>query len=113
VEQKVFTTEDRTNRLLEALSVHGGEAVTIHGDARVFISRLEEGRGVAHTFDTGRAGYLYAISGAVEVEGSRLTTGDAVVILDEPSVTLSADEDTELIMVDVPTTYDPVGIWAR
>lgn len=113
VEQKVFTTEDRTNRLLEALSSDGGDAVEIHGDAKVFISRLETGNAVEHEFPEGRAGYLYAISGAVDVNGSRLTTGDAVTILDEPSVTIDAREDTELIMVDVPTTYDPVGIWAR
>ncbi len=113
VEQKVFTTGDRTNRLLEALSSEGGEAVKIHGDARVFISRLEAANTVEHGFAEGRAGYLYVISGAVDVNGSRLTTGDAVTITDEASFSLTAGEDTELIMVDVPTTYDPVGIWAR
>ncbi len=113
VEQKVFTTDDRTNRLLEALSSEGGEAVTIHGDARVLISRLEAANTVAHDFADGRAGYLYVISGAVDVNGTHLATGDAVTITDEASVSLTAGEDTELIMVDVPTTYDPVGIWAR
>jgi redox-sensitive bicupin YhaK (pirin superfamily) len=113
VEQKVFTKHDRTNRLLEALSSDGGEAVKIHGDARVFISRLEAGHEVVHAFGAGRAGYLYAISGAVDVNGNQLATGDAVAILDEPGITLTAGEDTELILVDVPTTYEPVGIWAR
>jgi redox-sensitive bicupin YhaK (pirin superfamily) len=113
VEQKVFTTADRTNRLLEALSSEGGDAVKIHGDARVFISRLEAGNTVDHEFAEGRAGYLYAISGDVAVNGTSLTTGDAVTITDEPSISLTASEDTELIMVDVPTVYEPVGIWAR
>jgi len=113
VEQKVFTTEDRTNRLLEALSSDGGEAVEIHGDARVFISRLEAGNTVEHAFGDGRAGYLYTISGDVDINGTSLATGDAVTITDEASISLTAREDTELIMVDVPTTYDPVGIWAR
>ena len=36
-----------------------------------------------------------------------------MTIIDEASISLTAREDTELIMVDVPTTYDPVGIWAR
>lgn len=113
VEQKVFTIEDRTNRLLEALSSEGGDAVKIHGDARVFISRLEAGNTVGHEFAEGRAGYLYAISGDVDINGTSLMTGDAVTITDEASVSLTANHDTELIMVDVPTTYDPVGIWAR
>jgi redox-sensitive bicupin YhaK (pirin superfamily) len=113
VEQKVFTKEDRTNKLLRALSADGGEAVKIHGDAHVFVSRLEAGHGADHRFANGRAGYLYVISGSVQINGVGLTTGDAAKILAEPSITLSADEDTELIMVDIPTTYVPVGAWAR
>ena len=112
VEQKVFSTEDRTGRLFEVVSPEGGEAVAVHGDARVFVSRLLEGAEVAHRFDAGRAGYLYLISGALEVGGERLTTGDAVKIYDEPTLTPWAGADSELILVDVPTSYQPVGVWA-
>jgi redox-sensitive bicupin YhaK (pirin superfamily) len=113
VEQKVFTTEDRTNKLLKALSSDGGEAVKVHGDAHVYVSRLESGRSTDHHFVDGRAGYLYVISGSVGINGIGLTTGDAVKIVDEETIALSAAEDAELIMVDIPTTYHPVGIWAR
>ena len=112
VEQKVFTIADRTNTLLKALSSDGGDAVKIHGDAHVYISRLEAGHTVEHEFAEGRAGYLYVIGGALAVDGARVATGDAVKIFDEPELRLSANEATELIMVDVPTTYEPVGVWA-
>lgn len=112
VEQKVFTTADRTNTLLEAMSSHGGDAVKIHGDARVYLSRLEAGNTVEHEFDDGRAGYLYVIEGDLAVDGERVETGDAVKIFDERALSLSAIETTELIMVDIPTTYEPVGVWA-
>ena len=112
VEQKVFTTEDRTNTLLKAMSKDGGDAVSIHGDAHVFVSRLEEGHSVTHDFADGRAGYLYVIEGSLEVDGEDLTTGDAAKIFDEDRIELSATETTELILVDIPPTYTPVGIWA-
>lgn len=113
VEQKVFTTTDRTNRLLEVINPQGAEgAVKVHGDARVCISRLEEGVEAVHRFQNGWAGYLYLIEGAMAVEGERLETGDAAEIYDQPQVRLEADTDSELILVEVPTTYEPVGVWA-
>ena len=39
VEQKVFTEEDRTDRLLKAISGDGGDAVLVHQDAHVFVSQ--------------------------------------------------------------------------
>lgn len=112
VEQKVFSTEDRTGRLLEVVSPAGGEAVTVHGDARVLVSRLLAGSEATHRFEEGRAGYLYLISGDLEVGGERLATGDAVKIYDEPALTMRAGADSELILVEVPARYEPVGIWA-
>jgi hypothetical protein len=48
VEQKVFTREDRTDRLLEVISGNGGDAVLVHQDAHVFVSRLRPGTVVEH-----------------------------------------------------------------
>src|SRR5439155_7586732 len=46
VEQRVLTTSDRTDTLLKAISGDDGEAVLVHQDAHVFISRLNPGRSV-------------------------------------------------------------------
>ena len=43
VEQKVFTKEQRTDRLLEVISPKGGDAVLVHQNARVYISSLSAG----------------------------------------------------------------------
>ena len=53
VEQKVFTEADRTDRLLRAISGDGGEAVLVHQDAHVFVSRLNPGVSVAHALGAG------------------------------------------------------------
>jgi quercetin 2,3-dioxygenase len=102
VEQKVFTTEDRTNRLLKAISGDGGGAVTVHQDAHVFVSRLEPAHEVVYPLPPGRGAYLYVIEGDVDVNGQRMQTGSAAQILDEPDgVRIGANELTELILVDV------------
>ena len=104
VEQRVFTEADRTNRLLKAISGDGGEAVLVHQDAHVFVSRLEAGNAVEHPLPAGRGLYLYVIDGDVSVNGETMATGSAAQIRDEDVVTISANATTELIAVDVALT---------
>jgi redox-sensitive bicupin YhaK (pirin superfamily) len=101
VEQKVFTEEDRTDRLLEVVSPDGGTAVRVHRDAWVYVSRLFPGTEVTHRFGEGRGAYLYLISGELGVNDEQLATGDAAEI-DEPALALGASAASELILVDVP-----------
>jgi redox-sensitive bicupin YhaK (pirin superfamily) len=101
VEQKVFTEEDRTDRLLKAISGDGGDAVLVHEDAHVFLSKLHTGVEVAHELGEGRGVYLYVIDGDADVVGERMTTGDAAEISDVPSIPIRANAVTELIAVDV------------
>ena len=101
VEQKVFTTEDRTDTLLKVISGDDGDAVLVHQDAHVFVGRLTAGVGATHELTPGRGVYLYVIEGDVEILGERMTTGDAAQIAGEPSIGILASEATELIFVDV------------
>jgi redox-sensitive bicupin YhaK (pirin superfamily) len=101
VEQKVFTEQDRTDRLLKAISGDDGEAVLVHQDAHVFVSRLNPSVEVAHELDAGRGLYLYVIEGDADVVGERMAMGDAAEIWDVPSIPIRAIAMTELILVDV------------
>ena len=101
VEQKVFTEQDRTDRLLRAISGDGGDAVLVHQDAHVFVSHLHPSVEVSHELGAGRGVYLYVIEGDADVAGERMTTGDAAEIRDEPSIPIRANAVTELIAVDV------------
>ena len=101
VEQKIFTEQDRTDRLLEVISGDGGEAVLVHQDVRVFVSRLSSGVAVEHPLGAGRGVYLYVIEGDVTVNGEPMRTGSAAQIADESSVEIAASETSELIIVDV------------
>jgi len=101
VEQKVFTAEDRTDRFLKAISGDGGDAVLVHQDAHVFVSRLNPGVEVEHPLGGDRGAYLYVIEGDADVNGERMTTGDAAQITEEATVRISATDAAEFILVDV------------
>jgi hypothetical protein len=101
VEQRVFTKEDRTGRLLKAVSGEDGDAVLVHQDAAVYVSSLTPGRPVSHKFEDGTGGYVYLIGGELRLNGERLGAGDAAKIWDEPELTLAADQESELILVEV------------
>jgi quercetin 2,3-dioxygenase len=125
VEQRVFTKDDRSNRLLRAFApmaeVDGSDSapVGVHQDASVYISSLNPGADVQHELGADRGAYLYVISGRVSLGAGtgagahdELATGDAVKVTDEPGLALHAENASELILVDVPMQFDAVGIWA-
>ena len=104
VEQKVFRLEDRTDRLLRAISGDGGDAVLVHQDAHVFVSRLSQNASVSHHLPAGRGAYLYVISGGLRLNDEAMRTGDAARIWGEDATEIRADETSELILVDVSLT---------
>ncbi|RPH36966.1 MAG: pirin family protein [Chloroflexi bacterium] len=111
VEQRVFSTEDRTNRLLQVIGPDGGEVVKVHQDASVHVASLAPGVEVVHPIGPGRGVYGYLIEGAATFNGEALSTGDAAKVIDEPELTIHADQHSELILVDVPMAFQPVGVW--
>ena len=113
VQQRQFTKAQRTDTLLKVVGAPGGEAITVHQDAAVFVAALSAGKEVTHRFGSKRAGYLYLIEGAVALGGDRLSTGDTAKILDQPELPVRAEAASELILVDVPMRFTPVGVWAR
>ena len=113
VQQRQFLKAQRTDTLLQVVGAAGEDLVTVHQDAAVFVAALSAGKEVTHRFGSKRAGYLYLIEGAVALGGDRLSTGDAAKILDQPELPVRAEAASELILVDVPMRFTPVGVWAR
>ena len=106
VEQRAYTVDDRTDTLLKVISGDGGDAVLVHQDAHIFVSRLGAGASANHELSGGRGAYLYVIEGDVTVNGERMETGSAAQVRDESSITLEAARPSELIMVDVDLASD-------
>lgn len=111
VQQRQFTVEERTNRWLTIMSPVGEPGLDLHQDARALVTRLEQGAQVDHAITDGRGGYLYVIGGAATLGGETIKTGDAAKIHGPERLDVAAQEPTELILVDVPLQFTPVGVW--
>ena len=111
VEQRVFTTADRSNRLLEVIGPEGGDGVMVHQDASVHVARLDPDTEIVHPIGPGRGVYAYLIEGAASFDGEELATGDAAEVTDAEELRIRASQTSELILVDVPIQFEPVGIW--
>ena len=51
-------------------------------------------------------------AGGPRFDGEPVATGDAAKVTDQPALAIAAEEPSELILVDVPLQFEPVGIWA-
>jgi len=111
VEQRIFTKDDRTNRLLRVIGPDGDDVVTVHQDASVHVASLEPGTQVVHAIGEGRGVYAYLIEGGATFDGQEVATGDAAKVTDQPDLTIQATQPSELILVDVPMRFEAVGIW--
>ena len=52
------------------------------------------------------------IDGRLSVNGDELRTGDAAKVTGAVELTLETDVAAELILIDVPLVYEPIGVWA-
>jgi redox-sensitive bicupin YhaK (pirin superfamily) len=102
-EQKYFSVEDKRGKLRLVASRDGADgSVRIQQDARIFASVLKDGDRVAHAFDVGRVGWLHVARGALALNGESLKAGDGVAIRDEARVELSATDEAEVLLFDLP-----------
>ncbi len=78
------------------------DALMIHQDATVYGGNLSEDQRLTHIFEDGRSGYLVVASGRVRVDRLILEEGDGLDVQSESEITLMAETDTEIVLVDVP-----------
>jgi quercetin 2,3-dioxygenase len=101
-EQKSFAAADRRTRLRALASPDGREgSVTIHQDATLYAALLDGAESVTHALATGRAAYVHIARGRVSVNGEPLAAGDAARLEHEPSVTLDAAANAEVLLFDL------------
>ena len=74
-------------------------ALTIHADARILGATVKAGSSIAYDADPARHLYLVS-SGKVRVNGQEANPRDGIAITGESRVTIEAEEDAELVLVD-------------
>ncbi len=104
-EQKAFGKEAKRGRLC-LIAAPGGEggAVTLHADARVHASLLDEGERVEHVVRPGRHVWVHVARGNATVDETALATGDGASTSDAgPLVIEGGQGDTaaEVLLFDL------------
>ena len=98
---KVFPKSDRTGQFsVLASGDTTDDALTINADAKVLGATLNAGESLTYSLAEGRRAYLVPAVGEVEVNGVALNARDGAAIADEPTITITAKADAELVMVD-------------
>src|SRR5712692_2467395 len=96
-EQKTFPEKEKSGQLRLIASPDGKDgSVSIHQDARLYVSLLEPGQEVTHQLDKGRYAWLQVAKGAVELNGKSLNQGDGAAISNEPKLAIQGSSSAAL-----------------
>ena len=97
-----FPKSDRSGKFVTLASGYDedAEALKINSAARVLGATLAKGESAELALDPDRHAYLVATQGPIEVNGVRAEARDGVAITGVDTVTVTALEDAELVLVD-------------
>lgn len=109
-EQKRFSVAERRGglRVVASPDARRGSLRLFH-DVLIHSALLDPGQHVIHELAAGRSAWCYVLDGAVTLGGAVLTAGDGVGIRDERVVSLTAVDQTEVMLVDVPRDVRPAS----
>ena len=101
-EQKQFTMEERTGKLL---AVASGQkmpgAVEVHQDATLYVSSLRPQEEIGFAMADRRKAYLFVIDGELQLNGHELAAGDQARIEAERELRLVASKPSEIALIDL------------
>ena len=101
-EQKRFAVGLRRNSLCIVASPDGRKkSLRLLQDAFIYSSILDPGHHLVHEISPGRSVWLHVINGEVTIQDLILTEGDSAGVTNEPAISLTAQENTEILLVDL------------
>lgn len=109
-EQKKFSVEERTGKLLAVASgqsangtgAQDDDALGINQEVTFYVSKLRAGDKLAHAVGDRRKAFLYVIDGDLSVNQQPLQSGDQARITETAGIELQATADSEIILIDLP-----------
>jgi hypothetical protein len=101
-EEKRFAAADRHNLLCVVAAQDGRSgSLRIRQDALIYSSVLDPGHHLIHELASGRSAWVHVVRGEAALQDIILTQGDGVGVTCEPSVSVTAQENTEILVVDL------------
>ncbi len=105
-EQRKFSKEEQLNNLLCVVSPRSDDfSLSIHQDVSFYVSSLENSK-VHHDFAESRVGYLFVISGKLQINDMELDAKDSVKIQEEKSIILKSSGSSEIMLLDMSANHE-------
>ncbi len=101
-EQKHFAAEAKRGALRLIVSPDGRDgSVTLHADASIRAGLFDGEERLEQPLDPARRTYVHLVRGKLDVNGQRLSAGDALEIEREPELRLTRGEQAEVLVFDL------------
>lgn len=98
-EQQRFSAAERRGVIASPDGRKG--SLRVNQDARIYSALLDPGQHVIHELLAGRSAWLHVVRGEATLGELVLKTGDGAGLTAERSVSLTAHEDTEIVLIDL------------
>ena len=97
--------EKKNKLLLVASNNHGDGVIFINQDAKIYLADLDSGTSLSYQTDKSRGVYIHVTKGSVEVEGTKLSSGDAIKLTDVENIEIKASENAGILLFDVVMNF--------
>jgi quercetin 2,3-dioxygenase len=103
-DQKSFNSEERLNKFQTVVSPEKDNGTLwINQDAYLSLGNIQKGKRAEYAVNKKGSGvYAFILSGTAEIAGTVLSSRDAIGIEDTDRITVKAEEDSEILLIEVP-----------
>ncbi len=101
-EQKRFDSNDGKQLVLSPDARDG--SLKVYQDMQLWRWALAANEVQSHDIADKRVMWIQVVKGTVEINGQKATTSDGLAIWQENSLTIKVDEDSEILLFDLPST---------
>lgn len=95
-----FDQKDLKNQLTLYVSGDGTAPLTMHQDAFIYGGLLDKGTELTHKIK--HQAYILVADGTIQIKDSIANKGDAFEITDHTTIDIIAQQDAEILLIDVP-----------
>jgi redox-sensitive bicupin YhaK (pirin superfamily) len=101
-EQKTFPEAEKRGALRLVASPDGAQgSVTIHADAKMYAGLFDGAEAATLPLNPARKSYVHLVRGQLDVNGRKLTGGDALRVEGESHIALAGGLDAEVLVFDL------------
>lgn len=101
-EQKTIPDQQKRGTLRLVASPDGAAgSVTLNADATIYAGLFDGNESAELALDTERKAYVHLVRGELQINGQRISAGDALLIHSESRITISHGTDAEVLVFDL------------